>query len=528
MASKSIFKSARGQYVPPANAINEAGGVAYRFEDKHALAQYAATGCLNGTFYATAQTQLAVVLDLCQRIEPEFVARTALYARRVNHLKDLPALLCAVLSVKSPGLMAEIFDRVIDSPKMLRNFVQIMRSGAVGRKSLGSLPKRLIAQWIEKRSDDQLFIGSIGNAPSLADIIKMVHPKPSAATREALLGYLIGRPHNAEALPRLVRDFETYKSSTERSGIEAPDVPFQMLTALALEPRDWKVIAGRAPWQMTRMNLNTFARNGVFDSAELTNVIANRLRDAELIRKARVLPYQLMVAYATAGKSIPAAVREALQDAMEIAIANVPKVNGSVYVFPDISGSMHSPITGLRRGSTTAVRCIDVAAIVAAAMVRSNPSAVVIPFESKAIPPEVVGLNPRDSVMTNAGKLASLPCGGTNCSAPLAYLNKRRATGDLVIYVSDNESWVDSPAHGHFGGSTTQTIAEWATFKHRNPQAKMICIDLQPYATTQAKERDDIVNVGGFSDAVFGLIAAVARNDAGAGYWVKQIEAVQI
>jgi 60 kDa SS-A/Ro ribonucleoprotein len=29
-------------------------------------------------------------------------------------MKDMPALLCAVLSVQSPGLMAEIFDRVID------------------------------------------------------------------------------------------------------------------------------------------------------------------------------------------------------------------------------------------------------------------------------------------------------------------------------------------------------------------------------------------------------------------------------
>ena len=32
---------------------------------------------------------------------------------------------------------------------------------------------------------------------------------------------------------------------------------------------------------------------------------------------------------------------------------------------------------------------------------------------------------------------------------------------------------------------------------------KLICIDLQPNTTTQAPERSDILNVGGFSDAVF-------------------------
>lgn len=526
MANKSIFKSIRGLFVPPADAVNEAGGVAYRMDDRHALAQYAATGCLNGTFYATGQTQLEQILKLCERVEPEFIARTALYARQTGNMKDLPALLCAVLSVKSPGLMAEIFDRVIDSPKMLRNFVQIIRSGAVGRKSLGSLPKRLIVQWIEKRTDKQLFIGSIGNDPSLADIVKMVHPKPRSESREALFGYLIGRTYNAEALPELVREFEAYKAASDRSTLEPPDVPFQLLTALNLSSDAWKSIARRAPWQTTRMNLNAFARHGVFDDAELTAIIADRLRDRALIEKARVFPYQLMIACTTA--KVPAIVREALQDAMELAISNVPKVNGQVYVFPDISGSMHSPVTGHRRGSSTKVRCVDVAALVAAAMVRANPSTVVVPFESKAIPPESIGLNPRDSVMTNAQKLASLPAGGTNCSAPLAYLNQRKATGDLVIYVSDNESWIESSIYGRFGGSRTQTMDEWATFKRRSPQARMICIDIQAYATTQAKERDDITNVGGFSDDAFNLIAAVARGDASDGYWTRRIEAIRI
>ena len=136
MASKTLFQSITGKLLPKTNTHNSAGGIAYRMTDRHALAQYAATGCLHGTFYASGEEQLGEVLKLCQAVEPEFIARTALYARSQGHMKDMPALLLAVLSVKSPGLLAEVFDRVIDSPKMLRNFVQIMRSGVVGRKSL--------------------------------------------------------------------------------------------------------------------------------------------------------------------------------------------------------------------------------------------------------------------------------------------------------------------------------------------------------------------------------------------------------
>ncbi|MHB8897847.1 MAG: RNA-binding protein, partial [Thermoguttaceae bacterium] len=521
MANKILFRSMVGRLLPKTDVLNEEGRPAYAFSARHALAQYAATGCLNSTFYASGEEQLDRVLKLCGQVEPEFIARAAFYARQKGFMKDLPALLGAVLSVRSPGLLAEIFDRVIDSPKMLRNFVQIMRSGVVGRKSLGTLPKRLILQWLEKRTDEQLFTGSVGNDPSLADVVKMVHPKPAGPSRQALYGYLVGRQYDAAALPELVRAYEAFKQNKDRDKGPVPNVPFQMLTSLELGPKQWTEIARNAPWQMTRMNLNTFARHGVFESWEMVNLVARRLCDPELVSRARVFPYQLMVAYMTATE-MPAIIRQAIQDAMEIAIQNVPAMEGKVFVCPDISGSMHSPATGYRKGSTTAVRCIDIAALVAAAVLRKNPQAEVVPFESDVVR---VDLNPRDSVMTNAQRLASLPCGGTNCSAPLRHLNRRKATGDLVIYVSDNESWVDSPCHGRFGGGPTETMRQWSEFKHRSPGAKMICIDIQPYGHTQAQERDDIVNVGGFSDQVFSLIAELSAGKTGKDHWVRSIEA---
>ena len=78
MANKTLFNSLPGKLAPKADAVNEAGGTAYAFEARHALAQYAATGTLNGTFYATAQDQLETILALCDKVEPEFIARTAL------------------------------------------------------------------------------------------------------------------------------------------------------------------------------------------------------------------------------------------------------------------------------------------------------------------------------------------------------------------------------------------------------------------------------------------------------------------
>jgi 60 kDa SS-A/Ro ribonucleoprotein len=121
--------------------------------------------------------------------------------------------------------------------------------------------------------------------------------------------------------------------------------------------------------------------------------------------------------------------------------------------------------------------------------------------------------------MTNAEKLAAIGGGGTNCSAPLALLNKRQAKGDLVIFISDNESWVDAKK-----GRGTATMREWTVFKRFNPQARLVCIDIQPYATTQAAEQADVLNIGGFSDHVFEIIAQFAAGKLDPGHWTGVIE----
>lgn len=512
MANKTLFASLAGKFLPATDIVNEAGGSAYALGSEHALAQLAATGCLHGTFYASAQTQLAAVLTLSSEVEPAFLAKAAVYARERGHMLDMPALMLAVLSARDPKRFAAIFGRVVDNGKMLRTFVQIMRSGATGRKSLGTRPKKEILAWLASRSDPYLFKSSVGTSPSLADVVKMVHPKPLGAQRRALYGYLVGKPYDVTQLPSCVTAFEAYKA--DPSG-ELPDVPFQMLTSLSLGKEQWAAIARRASWQMTRMNLNTFARHGVFEREELVEIIAERLSNASLVAKARVFPYQLLIAYQNAGPGVPTRIRDALQDAMEHAIANVPRIEGHVVVCPDVSGSMRSPVTGHRKGSTSAVRCVDVAALFAAALIRHNPRAKALPFEHRVVN---CTLNGRDSVMTNAGKLASIGGGGTNVSAPLAMLEEERAKVDLVIIVSDNESWVDTRRHG-----ASQTLREWEKLKQRSPRAKLVCIDIQPYGHTQAPDREDILNVGGFSDRVFDVVASFVEGGDGERHWVDAI-----
>ena len=56
--------------------------------------------------------------------------------------------------------------------------------------------------------------------------------------------------------------FEQFKAG---QNLDVPGLPFMLLSALPLSRKDWVSVAKNASWQTTRMNLNTFARHGVFE-----------------------------------------------------------------------------------------------------------------------------------------------------------------------------------------------------------------------------------------------------------------------
>ncbi|WP_374628791.1 RNA-binding protein [Pannonibacter indicus] len=517
MVNKAIFKTYFGQLLRKTDTVNHAGAPAHALSAREALAQYAVTGTFSDTFYAQAQDQLEDLLKHAAEADPEFLARLAIYAAEQGHMKDMPVMLLAILSGLESDAFSKAFPRVVKSGKMLRGFVQVMRSGAAGRKSLGSRPKRMVRAWLESRTDEQLLQAMTGNDPSLADVIRMVHPKPQDAARAAFYAWAIGKPYDVSALPAPVAAFEAFKRDTS---LPLPPVPFQMLTSLPLTKEQWAEVALNGSWQMVRQNLNMFARKGVFEVPGVAEQIAARLADPAAVRRARVFPYQLLVAWKMVSKDVPEVVADALQDAMEVAISSVPEVPGNVVICPDVSGSMGSPVTGYRPGATSVVRCIDVAALVAASFLRKNRRTRVLPFAEEVVP---LHLNSRDSVMTNASKLAAIGGGGTDCSAPLRQLVKERARVDLVVFVSDNQSWMDAGG----GGQTTGMMAQWTRIQRHNPAARLVCLDIQPYVQTPASGAD-VLNIGGFSDAVYGAISRFAAGNSGPEAWLRQIEAIDL
>lgn len=512
MANKSLFSRNRPA-APAADAVNEAGGSAYRLPPKHALARLAATGTFHGTYYSGGEAQFAELTALCERIDDDaYLAKLAVYARERSLMKDMPVALLLILSRRDTELFHRAFGRVVTNGRTLRTFVQMLRSGRFGRSGLSYSLQRAVNRWLNAASVSALLTASVGHNPSLRDVLRVARPTPPGAARRALYGRLVGKPHSADDLPAEAKALDAFRaaeSEGEQLAILAGHrFRWDLLADAVRGPRVWKAVARQMGTQALRMNLNTLLRHGVFDDAETVTWAAGRLSDADEVRRGGQFPYQYFAAYRGADAALPAAVRDALNAAAEAACGNVPAFPGPVVVGVDVSGSMGSPVTGRRGGGTSAVRCVDAAAVFAVAVARRNPGSLVVPFDH-----QVYDFGVSDGpILEVADRLSRVGGGGTDCSLPLSAANgphaERRFAG--CVLVSDSESWIGGRRYGE-----TETLRRWEGFRANQrrlagPDAdpKLVCIDVQPYTTAQAPDRADVLNVGGFSDAVFSVVAA--------------------
>jgi 60 kDa SS-A/Ro ribonucleoprotein len=539
MANKNLFKSLTST-LPRANAVNHAGGSAYALPPKQALAQLAATGCFNNTFYAHGDEQLANLLVLAEAVDDDvFLAKLAVYSREKAFLKDMPAALLLILSWRGSVLFHRVFDRVVDNGRVLRTLLQMIRAGVFGRKSLSYSLQRAFQRWLNSAKVGKLLAASIGNDPSLRDVLRLARPTPPDNERRALFGWLTDKPVENWApatqadLPGEVRALMAYRAADSEADqvaiLEQHRFRWDLLADAAKGPRVWKAIARQMGPQALRMNLNTLLRHDVFNDAGMVKFVAERIADAEDIRASRQFPYQFLAAYLNADAGFPPRVKEALNEAAELACGNVPELAGPVVIGLDVSGSMQSPVTGHRgKGATSKVRCVDVAALFAAAVLRRNPDSVLIPFDDRTH--DAGGIDPAEPILSLAGRLARFGGGGTNGALPLAEANRTYRDRPFAgcVLISDNESWI-----GTGRGGATGVMTEWQHFVktqvHLQGETigpRLVCIDLQPNRTTQAPERSDILNVGGFSDAVFSVVASFLG--AGPSRFVAEVEAVEL
>lgn len=301
-------------------------------------------------------------------------------------------------------------------------------------------------------------------------------------------------PPNSEPLRKLVRGelgpAETWEARLTHAGANTANAE----EAEALKSAAWEdLIRSR---KLGYFALLRNLRNILEQAPQAVDDVLRLLVDENLIRKSLVLPFRYLTALdALEAGNLPRAgeVVEALNEAVDKALANVPQFEGRTLVALDGSGSMNG-------------QPLKIGSLFASVLLKANPADLIV-FSNEA---HYVTINRRDSTLAVAKAIAAkAPQGGTNFHAVFQMANRAY---DRVVLLSDMQGWIG-------GTAPTQTFE---TYKQRHQAApKVYSFDLQGYGTLQFPERD-VFCLAGFSDKTLETLkflesdksALIARIDA--------------
>jgi 60 kDa SS-A/Ro ribonucleoprotein len=524
------FNKKRNPYAH-ADGRNPEGFPSFQRSLEEAYLQVLLTNTLTGTFYASESKLLDQSLKLHTEIaqqDPGFMARAIGYARNKGLMRLQPIVGLAYLAKADLALFHKVFSQVIRTPGDLVDFIEIVRGGVVPG-GMGRSIKRAINSWLNGMSSyHALKYNRSGQGYGLRDVLRLTHPQPVNLVQDSIFLWLTDREKwlSDEAKRSLVPQLDAFEhlkrieageDQTEaRVLIKVGRLPYEVVTGV-IKPdvETWRELMVQMPYFALLRHLNTLQRAGVTSDKENARYIAGRLSNLDALHKARVLPFRLFMAYHmfTPESGAERRISEALVDALEGAFENMPDLGDNICIAPDVSGSMR--MGSVSRNSKT--RCIDIAGIFTAAMLKSSEDAIVLPFENHVVD---VKLSRRDSAMTTSEKLARIGGGGTAVSAPVSYLLDRKIAVDTFIGITDNIEWArdQSGRHGF--------LPTWNLYKERvAPQAKAFLITIAPYRHAVAPtDAPDIHYIYGWSDTVLSYIGLSRQGLAGQVESVRNME----
>lgn len=83
--------------------VNEMGEKAFQLTDKEILVSTVMTTFLQGSYYETEKEETKKITELAKKLDPLFVAKLALYARKEGNLRSVTHLLAAIVADKARG-----------------------------------------------------------------------------------------------------------------------------------------------------------------------------------------------------------------------------------------------------------------------------------------------------------------------------------------------------------------------------------------------------------------------------------------
>lgn len=540
---------------------NFMGEMAFKMEDKEELISTVMTTFLQDEYYEKEATKIARIQELLKKVDPLFAAKLAIYARNEGNLRSVTHFIAAEIAkyVSGSEWGKRFYDKIIVRPDDMSEIVSAYAHiNGMSQKNISKIPNAMKGGFktaLERLDAYQIDKYKMQNREvSLIDLVRLFHPK--------------GNQKNAEAFKRLVNG-ESLEGLYETKIFEKEMTKAGQLTKGATEDEKKEAkyeaiseVLGNIKG-MPIMNLIRNLRNIILYAPDKVEDACAQLRIKDKILKSRLLPFRFATAYAEIEKmswnkpntdtaitfesdkaeeeltmiqfhSLKRSVLDALEDAIQYSVGNIPELEGNVAILVDHSGSCRGDAGGSSAVSAFSKTSTAMIGNLFGSMMAYRQKNVYIGlFGDKLIDVPM----DRNMKMLDFNKMSfdrGACCGAGTETGIYDFIRKciiEKKKVDNVVVFSDcqigNGSYNFTPWYGSKSSDSGGHFHElFNKFKKLNPKCNWIVVNLRQSGGTSVFDKSQrILNIAGWSDKIFDVIKSQCR---GWDAVIKEIEAVEV
>lgn len=513
----------------------------------------------DGSYYESSNEEVNRILSLLEKIDPLFACKAAIYARENGNMRSISHLLGAALAkyISGQEYAKRFYNRLIvradDMSEIVSAYASLNGMSLNDIKKIPNSIKKGFKTALERLDAYQLDKYKMKNrSVSMIDLIRLFHPK--------------GNQKNAEAFKRLVNG-ESLEGLYETKILEKEMTKAGQLTKGATEDEK-KEAKHEAIAEildnvkgMPIMNLIRNLRNIILYAPDKVEDACEQLRIKDKILNSRLLPFRFATAYAEIEKmtwdkpntdtaiafesdkaegeltkaqfdSLKRSVLDALEDAIQYSVENIPELEGNVAILVDHSGSCRGDAGGSSAVSAFSKTSTAMIGNLFGSMMAYRQKNVYIGlFGDKLIDVPM----DRNMKMLDFNKMSfdkGACCGPCTEAGIYDFMRKcidEKKKVDNVVVFSDcqigNNTYEFTPWYGDkssdLGGHFHELFKE---FKKLNPMCNWIVVNLRQSGGTSVFDKSmRILNIAGWSDKIFDTIKSQCR---GWDAVIKEIESV--
>ena len=334
-----------------------------------------------------------------------------------------------------------------------------------GMRGWGPALRRAVAEWYTSKPTDKLAYQLVKyqqrNGWGHRDLFRLAHPKLNSTLARWVIGAdyrdreLSGKeqqirrfPAPPGPVPALIQAFEVAKTADmsvvvqliRDFGLTREMIP----TEVQKSPAVWEALLEKMPPTAMIRTLGRMGSVGLLAPfSDAAKLVVERLRDRDLLRKARVHPIQCLSALLTyksghgqkgslSWTPVPQ-VLGALEDAFYAAFDLVQPTGKRFLLGIDVSGSMTSGQVAGVPGLTPNMGAAAMAMLIA----RTEPKHFIGGFATQFVN---LGVTSRDS-LPDAMRKCQRDFGGTDCAVAIVHAMANRYAVDAFVVITDGETW---------------------------------------------------------------------------------------